>query len=173
MKIKLMIAIYLGTLGLVVYAWWPNIHKAGYVDGGTAYRGWEALWKLFPLLFLVAFTFGLGATILAMAVASSNHNSHVEETEAKHRNREKFIEDRGREIMANAHGQVAEAQKELERATQAAKEAQSREAASEARSIKTREESETAHRNVREQLKRLKQERAKLKAELKAQRMLN
>lgn len=172
MMSKLLLAIYIATLGLWFYGWWPNIAQVAFVEGQTAEgisAGWAALWEMKGLLAWCSASFGVLILLVLETIHSRLSATVDKEREAKNRKREQAIEDRGREIMADAREQVAKAHRELERANQSAKNAEAREVTAKARAKKVREENEQAQRNVRDQLKRLKRENAKLKA----QRMLN
>lgn len=162
MMFRLAGVLYLGTLGMVTYAWWPNIHKLGVVDGNDIYGGWDALWQMLPLLALVTFTVGLAFTAAIMIFADWANRVDQEKVDTKHRARERAIEEYGEKIVHKAREQVAEAEHQLARYKRAAEEAKAEQNAAKAKAKKTREESEQAHRNVREQLKRLKQQNAKL-----------
>ena len=159
----LALALYLATLVAVIYGWWPNVHKLAFVEGETIYAGWDALGQMLPLLVLVALTAGLVFTIVLLAAASWVSKVEDEKTEAAHRKRERAIEDRGKEIMADARKRVEEAQGQAERYRQRAEQAVADEKAAKVRAAKVREESEQAHRNVREQLKRYQKQNARLR----------
>lgn len=158
----LALALYLATLVVVIYGWWPNVHKLAFVEGETIYAGWDALGQMLPLLVLVALTAGLVFTIALLAVASWASKVEDDKTEAAHQKRERAIEERGKEIMADARKRVEEAQGQAERYRRKAEQAAADEEAAKIRAAKVREESERAHRNVREQLQRLRRKNARL-----------
>jgi len=159
----LVLALYLATLVAVVYGWWPSVHKLAFVEEGTIYAGWDALGQMLPLLVLIALTVGLVLTIALLAAASWASGVEDDKTEAAHRKRERAIEERGQEIMARARKEVEEAQGQAETYRQRAEQAVADEKAAKLRAAKVREESERAHSNTREQLKRYQKQNAKLR----------
>ena len=159
----LALALYLATLVAVIYGWWPSVHKLAFVEEGTIYAGWAALGQMLPLLVLVALTAGLVLTIGLLAVAAWASKVDDNKTEAAHRKRERAIEEHGKEIMARARKEVEEAQGQAERYRQRAEQAVADEKAAKVRAAKVREESEQAHSNTREQLKRYQKQNARLR----------